>query len=89
MMPVFGYLAIPEQGALTRLSEDLSALPYCEVIPAENKEVLILVTDTPSDTEEKMLQNKLKELDSLQSLSMTFGYNDELQKGKGRGDHEA
>ncbi len=88
-MPVFGYLAIPEQGALERLVEQLSALPHCEVIPADNKEVLILVTDAPNDAEEKKLQNTLKQLDALQSLSMTFGYNDELQKGKGRGDHEA
>ncbi len=88
-MPVFGYLAIPEQGAFARLTEELSAIPYCEVMPAENKEVLILVTDTPNDTEEKILQEKFKKLDALQSLSMTFGYNDELQKGKGRGDHEA
>ncbi len=88
-MPVFGYLAIPEHGALKRLAEELSAIPFCEVIPADNKEVLILVTDAPNEAEEKKLQNIFKEMDSLQSLSMTFGYNDELQKGKGRGDHEA
>ncbi len=88
-MPVFGYLAIPEQGTLARLTRELSEIPYCEVIPAENKEVIILVTDTPNETEENVLQEKFKKLDALQSLSMTFGYNDELQKGKGRGDHEA
>ncbi len=88
-MPVFGYLAIPEQGTLHRLTEDLENLPYCEVIASDNKEVLILVTDTPNEIEEKILQKRFKSIPSLQSLSMTFGYNDELQKGKGRGDHEA
>jgi nitrate reductase NapAB chaperone NapD len=75
-MPIFAYLAIPKQGALQQLSAELGALPYCEVIAAENENVLVLVTDTPNDPEEKALQQKLHGLDSLQSLSMTFGHSD-------------
>ena len=76
-MPVFSYLAYPVQGAKEELFRDLSALDYCEAMPAENKEVLILVTDTPDEKAEKELQNRFKTLKSLHSLSMTFGHTDE------------
>ena len=76
-MPVFSYLAYPKQGAKAQLVKDLSALDYCEVTPADNEEILILVTDTPDDDQEKALKNKLKKLNSLESLGMTFGHVDQ------------
>ena len=75
-MPVFSYLAYPAQGAKEALLKDLAALDYCEVVPAENKDILILVTDTPDEKKEKELQKKLKNLKSLESLGMTFGHTD-------------
>jgi nitrate reductase NapAB chaperone NapD len=76
-MPVFSYLAYPVRGEKDKLFNDLAALDHCEVMPADNEEVLILVTDTPDEKQEKALQKKLKELKSLQSLGMTFGHGDE------------
>lgn len=76
-MPVFSYLAYPVKGKKQSLFNELSALSNCEVMSADKKEVLILVTDTPDDTIEKELQNQLESLSSLQSLSMTFGHRDE------------
>jgi nitrate reductase NapAB chaperone NapD len=76
-MPVFSYLAYPKQGAKDQLLKDLAALDYCEATPAENREVLILVTDTPDEKTEKKLQKKLKHLKSLESLGMTFGHTDD------------
>ena len=75
-MPVFSYLAYPKQGAKKELLKDLAALEYCETTPADNENILILITDTPDEETEKALQNKLKELKSLESLSMTFGHVD-------------
>ncbi len=75
-MPVFSYLAYPKPGAKASLLNDLAALDYCEVTPAENEEILILLTDTPDEKREKELQKKLKELKSLESLGMTFGHTD-------------
>jgi len=75
-VPVFSYLVYPVKGAKKKLLNDLTALDHCEVMPAENEEVLILVTDTPDEEKEKELQSKLKELKSLQSLGMTFGHGD-------------
>ena len=73
-MPVFSYLAYPEKGAKEQLLKDLTALRYCEATPADNEDVLILLTDTPDDETEKALQTQLKALESLQSLGMTFGH---------------
>ena len=87
-MPIFAYLAIPKQGELEQLHTAMRSMPYCEVFPAENRDVLILITDTPDDPEEKALQQRLRMLSSLQSLSMTFGHKDAPQTEKPRGDHE-
>jgi nitrate reductase NapAB chaperone NapD len=76
-MPVFSYLAYPEKGAKEQLRRDLADLDHCEVLPAENAEVLVLVTDTPDERVEKALKNRLAGLKSLQSLGMTFGHTDE------------
>lgn len=76
-MPVFSYIAYPEQGAKEQLLKDLSKLRYCEITPAQNEEILILLTDTPDEDSENKLQKKLKALDSLLSLGMTFGHMDE------------
>jgi nitrate reductase NapAB chaperone NapD len=75
-MPVFSYLAYPKPGEKESLLSDLAALDYCEVTPADNEEILILLTDTPDEKAEKALQKKLKALKSLASLGMTFGHTD-------------
>jgi nitrate reductase NapAB chaperone NapD len=75
-MPVFSYLAYPAKGAKEELLNELAALDHCEVMPAENEEILILVTDAPNEEQEQELQKKIKQLKSLQSLGMTFGHGD-------------
>jgi len=75
-MPVFSYLAYPVPGAKEDLLSDLAALDYCQATPADNQEILILVTDTPDKNKENELQKKLKKLKSLESLGMTFGHTD-------------
>ena len=75
-MPVFSYLAYPKRGTKEQLVKDLAALDYCEATPADNEEILILITDTPDEDQEKALQKKLKKLKSLESLGMTFGHVD-------------
>ncbi len=75
-MPVFSFLAYPEKTKKNQLIKDLSNMQYCEVTPSENEDVLILLTDTPDEETNKNLINAIKELDALQSLSMTFGHTD-------------
>ncbi|KPJ98141.1 MAG: hypothetical protein AMJ60_09335 [Desulfobacterales bacterium SG8_35] len=87
-MPVLAYIASPRSGEKSKLLQQLNAMQHCEAFSADNAEILILVTDTPDTEAEKKLQKQLNRLEALESLSMTFGYNDELQyKGEGDG-HE-
>lgn len=88
-MPIFSYVVIPENGAMEAMCTDLASLQYCEVIRSDNRDIAILVTDSPDEASEKTLQKQLKNIKTLQSFSMTFGYNDGLQKERKRGDHEA
>ena len=82
-MPVLSYIALPASGAKDDLLQSLNAIQFCEAFPADNQEILVLVTDTPDDKTEKELQAQLKDMENLQSLSMTFGYNDEKSLGEG------
>ena len=81
-MPIFSYLAIPKDGAKKALCTELEALDNCEIIPAENQDVVVVVTETPDETAEEELQDSLKNLQSLQSLSLAFGCDTSEQQEK-------
>jgi nitrate reductase NapAB chaperone NapD len=81
-MPIFSYLAMPKKGAKEALCTELASLDYCQILPAKNQDVIVLVTETPDEIIEKSLQTTLKELQSLQSLSLAFGYNETIDKGE-------
>ena len=72
-MPIKSYLAYPVTGRRDALARTLAALGGCEVIPASNRDVLVLVTDTPHDDAERALQATLDELPDLQALTLVSG----------------
>lgn len=84
-MPVFSYLAHPLPGAMDDLLKEVEQIDNCEAVPSENEEVLVLVTDTPDQKAEEELQERLRGLKALQSLSMTFGHVDEKTAGPQKG----
>ena len=57
------------------LMQTLTSLNYCEVIPAENKELLILITDTESNAQEDDLQEQLNTIKSIKLLALVSGFN--------------
>jgi nitrate reductase NapAB chaperone NapD len=79
-MPIFSYLAIPRTGAKELLSTALARLPHCTVVPADNHDVVVLVTDTPDQSAEEALQKELQALPLLQSLSLVFGYDQPTER---------
>jgi nitrate reductase NapAB chaperone NapD len=74
-MPIKSYLALPTQGKKEELMTALRSLNQCEVVPAENQDVLALVTDTPNDKEEEILKEKIEAINSLKLLSLVSGFN--------------
>ena len=54
-MPVFSYLAQPMPGARESLLGELGGMPHCEIVPCDNEDALVLVTDTPDQKAEALL----------------------------------
>lgn len=76
-MPIASYLVHPGEGQLDRVSQQLRALPGCEVHPATNRGVLVLITDTPDLAADKALTRQLAELEGIACLSLVYGHLDE------------
>ncbi len=72
-MPIFSYLAYPNEGKLDDLIKEFNLIPQCKIIPAKNKKLGVLVTDTRNEKEEEELQSQLKQINNLQCLTMVFG----------------
>ncbi len=74
-MPIKSYIVHPIKGQKEALLIALRNLTQCEVIPAENQNVLALVTDTSNQKEEELLIEQIDTISSLQSLSLVSGFN--------------
>ncbi len=73
-MPIKSYLVHPHEGKKEFLIQVLSQIEECEVLPAENREVMILVTETNSRQQEDILKEKLESIPSLKLLAMVSGF---------------
>ncbi|BDD06342.1 hypothetical protein AUTU_38250 [Aureibacter tunicatorum] len=78
-MPIKSYLAHPHEGLKEKLAQELATIPQCEVIPAKNENLLIVVTETESKEEEKELENALEKIQSMKLLAMVSGFNTSKQ----------
>ena len=75
-MPILSYIAHPLPGREADLARDLAAIPGCKVKPAETGPLLVLITETFDEAEEKRLVEQLKQVESLAFLSMVFAHAD-------------
>lgn len=73
-MPIKSYLAHPLEGKKNELYNKLSVMGHCEVIPAKNENLLIVITDTETDIEENILKEKIEAIESLKLLAMVSGF---------------
>ncbi|HSM04543.1 MAG TPA: hypothetical protein VK858_07965 [Longimicrobiales bacterium] len=72
-MPICGYVVVPRKGELAGTAEALSRLEGCEVFPAENEDLLLLVTETESLEADAILRRSLRQSPGIQALLLTFG----------------
>lgn len=79
-MPIISYLAHPYEGKKDKLIQELSCIEGCEVIPAQNEELLIIVTDTSNNQEEEILKSRLDAISSLKLLIMVSGFETPKEK---------
>src|SRR5262249_44345932 len=76
-MPIKSYLASPVSGRLDELTAALRRLPGCDVVPAVNRDLLVLVTDSPDEAADEALGVALAGVPSLQALALVAGLGDE------------
>lgn len=74
-MPIKSYLAHPYEGKKEELQQAISLLNGCEIIPAENKNVLVVLTETQNDIEDKNLKESIETIESLKLLALVSGFN--------------
>ena len=74
-MPIKSYLAHPQVGKKNELIEALLAIAHCEVIPAQNKDLIVLITDTETESDEDIIKQKLESIHSLKLLALVSGFN--------------
>ena len=74
-MPIKSYLAHPHDNKKQELIEALSTIEQCEVLPAQNKDILVIVTETEDKIEDEFLKEKLEAIPSLKLLAMVSGFN--------------
>ncbi len=74
-MPIKSYLAHPKKGEKQALINALSELNGCEVIPATNQDVVVLVTETLDDASDVILKEKIEHINSLKLLALVSGFN--------------
>jgi nitrate reductase NapAB chaperone NapD len=74
-MPIKSYLAHPHDGKKEELQQAISLLDGCEIIPAENENVLVVVTETANDADDKNLKETIETINSLKLLALVSGFN--------------
>jgi hypothetical protein len=75
-VPIKSYLAHSANGRRDELTRTLSALQGCTIVPATNRDVVILVTDTTDEAAEQRLQEALARVPGLQCLTLVAGLAD-------------
>lgn len=66
------------------LENDIRSFIGCEVIASDNKDVLILVTDTADELAEKALFENLQRLENLQLLTLVSAFANDTESLKSK-----
>tara|TARA_R110001606_G_scaffold135548_2_gene272661 strand:- start:5123 stop:5362 length:240 start_codon:yes stop_codon:yes gene_type:complete len=74
-MPITSYLAHAIKGQKKDLIKQLSGLQNCDIIPAENQDIVVVVTDTEDTIQEDILKEQIEAFASLKLLALVSGFN--------------
>jgi nitrate reductase NapAB chaperone NapD len=75
-MSICSYLVLARPGTRDDLAGRLQAWPGCEVLPAENRDVLIVVAETASTGNDDGLEARLWAEDDVTGVSLVAGFAD-------------
>ena len=68
------YLVYPRPGGREQLLKALSLLPECEVIPASNQDLFVLITTTTSAEQDMGLEEVISSLNGFGNMALVSGY---------------
>lgn len=71
-MAVKSYVVVSEAGRRDAVARSLEEIPGCTVCPADNADVLLLLTDV-ADSDDAALDAQLAEVPGVHSLTLAFG----------------
>ncbi|HSH05258.1 MAG TPA: hypothetical protein VLL52_22270 [Anaerolineae bacterium] len=77
-MIVKSYLIYPLPQQKSSLQDKLQQFPQCDVIPATNQDLLVLVTATDNQTDDETLYTQIKHLPQIQVITLISGHNDHI-----------
>lgn len=73
-MPIKSYLIHPMDGQKEQLVKHLNKVPFCEVNPSTNEDIIVLVTDTTSVEDEKQLEQQLQAISEIKNIALVSGF---------------
>lgn len=73
-MPIKSYILIPQANKKQKLMDEIGILEGCEIHPAENQEVIVLVTDTENESQDKKLVAQIESNQNIKHISLVSGY---------------
>lgn len=72
-MPICSYLVAPDDGRRNEVALALRRIPGCDVVSAENRDLLLLVTDTADLDAEAALRARVEAVPGVRGLVLAFG----------------
>jgi nitrate reductase NapAB chaperone NapD len=75
-MAIKSYLAFPSKGQKQHLILALEQLTWCEVTPAENEDLLIVVAETSSKDDDEAFLESVNKIDSLDHITLVSGFDE-------------
>lgn len=75
-MPVKSYLAFPMDNQKEALRMELEKIEGCEAIEAENKDVLVVVTESSDEKADEALLSNIRNSKNLKHISLVSGFNE-------------
>jgi len=75
-MPIKSYLAFPLDNQKAALRVELEKIEGCEAIEAENKDLLVVVTESSDEKADKALLEQIRNIKFLKHISLVSGFKD-------------
>ena len=74
-MEIKSYLAFVEKGMTQEFAAAIQGIEGCESVPADNKDVFVVVTEAEDENVEKEIISKISSATGLQCLSLVSAWN--------------